>query len=112
MREYALADGSLVHQAASDPEDSRTELMMALLGRMNRADAAPSIAGIARGEGSAALRWQALRECLALDTRSGFEALDAVARDADDPLCSAAAALRARLIETYPQLREAAECPA
>jgi hypothetical protein len=46
-REYALTDGALVHQAAGNPKDSRTELMMALLGRMGRADAAPAMAGIA-----------------------------------------------------------------
>ncbi len=110
-REYALADGRLVHQAAGDPADSRTELAIALLGRMGRTDAAPAMAAIALEPGSAALRWQALRECLALDTRTGFEALARIARDAADPLCAPAGALRAQLIEAYPQLKELAPCP-
>jgi hypothetical protein len=107
-REYALTDGALVHQAAGNPKDSRTELMMALLGRMGRADAAPAMAGIATEEGSGALRWQALRECLSLDTAQGFSALCEVARRADDELAPAAGALRSQLIEAYPQLRELA----
>lgn len=111
-REYALSDGRLVHQAAGDPADSRTELMIALLARMDRTDAAPAIADIACKPGSSALRWQALRECLALDTATGFEALTRIARDSADPLHPPAGALRAQLTELYPQLGEIDRCPA
>jgi hypothetical protein len=111
-REYALEDGRLLHQAASSPRDSRLELTMALLGRMGRADAAPHMAALARDDGSPAVRWQALRECLALDTRAGFEALCALATSEGDPLASAAGALRAQLVEAYPQLRQIEPCPA
>ena len=107
-REYALADGALVHQAAGTPLDSRTELMMALLGRMGRADAAPAMATIACEQGGTALRWQALRECLSLDTAAGFSALCEIARRSDDELAPAAGALRSQLIESYPQLKELA----
>jgi hypothetical protein len=111
-REYRLADGRLVHQAAGNPRDSRIELMMALLGRMGRGDAAPLLAAIAREDGSTALRWQALRECLALDTLAGFHALCEVARSSEDALSSPAGALRAQLIQSYPQLAEVDACPA
>ena len=111
-REYALADGRLLHLAASNPRDSRLELMMALAGRMERGDAAAPIAALARGEGSTALRWQALRECLALDTLTGFQTLTAIATSPGDPLAATAGALRAQLIETYPQLRQVDLCPA
>jgi len=107
-REYALVDGTLVHQAAGTPVDSRAELMMALLGRMGRTDAAPAMAAIACEAGSTPMRWQALRECLSLDTAAGFWALSEVARRADDELAPAAGALRSQLIESYPQLREIA----
>lgn len=110
-REYSLSDGTLVQQAAGHPRDSRIELMLAMLGRMRRRDAAPLMAELARGEGSAALRWQALRECLALDTAAGFAALLAIAARPDDPLATPAGALRAQLIETHPQLQELAACP-
>ncbi len=109
-REYRLDDGALLHQAAGSPRDSRLELTAALLGRMGRSDAAPFLAAMAREQGSTALRWHALRECLGLDTALGFETLCAVAAISDDPLAAAAGALRAQLIEQHPQLAEIAPC--
>lgn len=103
-REYALADGSLLHQSAGDIRASRQEMMVALLGRMERREAAPELAALAREPGDDSLRWQALRECLALDTGEGFRALSDVARAADDPLAAPAGALRAQLVEAHPQL--------
>lgn len=111
-REYRLEDGALLHQAASNPRDSRLELAAALLGRMGRVDAAPLLAALAVEQGSRAVRWQVLRECLALDTAAGFGALSAIARAPDDPLAVAAGALRAQLIERHPVLAELEPCPA
>lgn len=111
-REVELASGRLIHQAAATAADSRAELMVALLGRMGRSDAAPALARIARGSGADGLRWQALRECLALDTAAGFVALTVLARTPDDALAAPAGALRAQLVEAYPQLAEAEACPA
>lgn len=112
VREYDLASGALVHQAAGNPRDSRIEMMLALLGRMRRTDAAPQMAALALGEGSSALRWQALRECLALDTQIGFQTLCRLAASGGDGLAGPAGALRAQLIEMHPQLQELATCPA
>lgn len=103
-REYDLADGKLLHQAASTSRDSRLELAVTLLGRMGRSDAAPVLAAMAEETGSTALRWEALRECLGLDTGQGFAALTTIARRADDALAAPAGALRAQLLETYPAL--------
>lgn len=111
-REYRLSDGQLVHQAAGCPRDSRLELSAALLGQMGRSDAAPLLAAMAEERGSTALRWQALRECLGLDSAAGFAVLCRIARDAADPLADPAGALRAQLLETYPQLAGACPCPA
>jgi hypothetical protein len=104
-REYRLSDGAFLHQASGDMRESRHELMLALLGRMGRADAVPVMADMA-GEGSEHIRWQALRECLALDTGAGFRALCAIAREAADPLAGPAGALRAQLLEAYPVLAQ------
>jgi hypothetical protein len=113
VREHDLATGALIHQAASDPRESRMELAVSLLGRMGRADAVPQLSALAleagRGE---SLRWQALRECLGLDTAAGFRALTELARRADDALAVPAGALRAQLLETYPVLSELEPCPA
>ena len=111
-REYALDGGALVHMAAGNPRDSRIELMLAMLGRMGRADAAPMIASLAQGDGSEALRWQALRECLALDAATGFAALVGIAARPGDALAAPAAALRDQLVAAHPQLAEIASCPA
>lgn len=111
VREFDLASGRQIHQAVSDPRESRMELAITLLGAMGRADAATDMAGIAleagRGE---SLRWQALRECLGLDTAVGFRTLCELARRADDPLAAPAGALRAQLVEQYPVLKEVEPC--
>lgn len=111
-REYDLASGALLHQAAGNPRDSRLELMLAMLGRMGRKDAAPHMAELAMGEASPELRWQALRECLALDTQAGFQALSTSAARPEDALAGPAGALRAQLVEAHPQLQELELCPA
>lgn len=111
-REYDLSDGRLVHQAAGNPRESRIELMLSLLGRMGRVDAAPIAASIACGTGGDGLRWQALRECLALDTATGFAALCDIAARPADPLSAAAGALRAQLVDAHPQLEVLMPCPA
>lgn len=111
-REFRLADGTLAHQAAGNPRESRFELAAALLGRMGRCDAAPLLAAMAEEHGGQSLRWQSLKECLGLDSGTGFAALSRIAAQAGDPLAKPAAALRAQLLEVYPQLAGAVPCPA
>ncbi len=103
-REHDLATGELLHQAAGSMRSSRQEMTLALLGRMQAVEAAPLMAETAQEEGDSSLRWQALRECLALDTATGFAALVALARSPGDPLAASAGALRAQLVEAHPQL--------
>lgn len=112
--EYRLSDGEPLHRAAGDLSFSRQEMMLALLGRMGRTEAVPAMAAIAGEPGDMSLRWQALRECLALDSTQGFRALSAVARAAGDPLAGPAGALRAQLLEAHPQLLQLEDdrCPA
>lgn len=105
-REYDRASGRLLHTAAGSLAASHRENMVALLGSMGRSDAAPVMADIARRPGPDALRWQALRESLALDTAAGFGALHAIARDPSDPIAADAGTLRARLVELHPELLE------
>lgn len=112
-REFRWSDGALVHRASGDRQESRIELAMALLGRMGRIDAAPLLAEISR-TGSNHLRWQALRECLALDSAAGFAALGRIASTPGDALAAPAERLRRDLLARYPALErcEAAPCPA
>ncbi len=60
-RSHALAGGALLHQAAGDIRASLHELMLAMLGRMQRREAAPVMAAMAR-EPDPSLRWQGRRE--------------------------------------------------
>ncbi|MBN8502545.1 MAG: hypothetical protein J0M19_15565 [Sphingomonadales bacterium] len=103
-REHRLNDGLLLHQSAGTARDSRLELTAALLGRMGRTDAVPLLVAMVEETGSQSVRWQALRECLGLDSAAGFAALSRVAQSTGDPLARPAGALRAQLLETYPQL--------
>lgn len=109
-REYDLADGRFLAQAAASPRETRLELFAAVLGRMGRSDAAPLLAAMAEEEAAQSLRWQALKECLGLDTGIGFAALQRIAGRDDDPLTAPAGALRAQLIESYPQLKGITAC--
>lgn len=108
------ASGAVVFRATADLADSRRELMAAVVGRMRRRDAAPLLAAIARehGAGGPGMRWQALRESLALDSAAGFAALAHIADSATDPLAAPAGALRARLVAEHPQFAVAERCPA
>lgn len=107
-REYRLADGAMIHESAADRSDSRRELALALLGSMGRKDALPVIADAARC-GPDHVRWEAVRQGLALDSDAGFAVLSDIARNPADPLAAAAAALQAQLIETYPHFRHSRE---
>ena len=112
-REFALADGTLLHRASAMREESRLEMAIALLGRMGRSDAAPHLAELSQ-RGGAHLRWQAVRHCLALDTAKGIAALDAMADDRDALLRAQAHSLRARLGRLHPAIAgpKGSECPA
>lgn len=109
-REFDLASGKFLRQATGSSRESRLELATALLGRMGRVDAAPLLAAMAQEEAGQSLRWQSLKECIALDTATGFAALCRIAEDSSDALAGPAGALRAQLLESYPVLQGIAEC--
>ncbi|KHK89393.1 hypothetical protein [Novosphingobium malaysiense] len=107
-REFSLPDGTLVHQAAAQPHDTRLELAVSVLARMGRKDAVGAMAAIASGDtfkdASQSLRWQALREVLALDTAAGLDLLARLSADPEDPLSHPVASLHASLLDTWPDL--------
>lgn len=112
-RAYSLSNGALLRQAAATPSESRHEVAVTLLGAMGRKDSVPLLAEIARDETLGdSLRWQSLRQCLGLDTATGYWTLTAISRAGADPLAIPAGALRAQLLEAYPQLSEIDPCPA
>lgn len=110
-REFEAVTGSFLGQSAATIASSRQEAIIALLGRMGRTEAAPQMARTALTSSDSSLRWQALRECLALDSETGFSVLLTIAKDAEDPLAGPALALRSQLCETYPLLADFDACP-
>ena len=102
-RRIDVRSGRIVHRASGNAADSRAELAMLLLGRMGRDDALPVLAARTR-TGDAQLRWQALRQCLALDAAAGLPLLERIAKDHADPLYQAARALLAQLQRERPSL--------
>lgn|GEM_PF-328444 len=113
-RQYEIANGALVHQAAGIQDDSRAELAMALLRAMDRRDAAPAFAALAR-TGEPVARWQALRECLALDSAAGLAELCRASEAPGDALAGPARALLETLCARDPSFaraREELSCPA
>lgn len=104
--EIALADGSLVKSISGCKHASQQMMALGVLGALGYGRAVPSMAELARNRSAGRdLRWEALRQCLALDARVGLSALNAVADDPADPLANPARALRGRLA---PLLAEAA----
>ena len=102
-RRVDVRSGRIVHRASGNATDSRAELAMLLLGRMGRNDALPVLAARTR-TGDAQLRWQALRQCLALDAATGLPLLERIAKDHADPLYQAARVLLAQLQRERPSL--------
>lgn len=60
--------------------------------------------GVKDPEAGESLRWQAMREALAMDSTAGLDLLAMLATSPGDPLAGPAAALRTSLLETRPEL--------
>lgn len=104
-REIALADGRLVKTISGCKQASQRMMALGVLGALRHADAMPAMAALARDKGvTRDLRWEALRQSLAMDTRSGLELLAGLVGDRDDPLQPDAAALQTRLAAACPDL--------
>jgi hypothetical protein len=109
VREVALGDGDLRSQAALTAEYSRMDMAMAALAALGRQDAVPALSRLVHGQGPAALRWQALRAILALDTRAGLVLLRTVASSDDPALSGPARDLHRTLVAQWPELEKVAQ---
>jgi hypothetical protein len=99
VREYDRQTGRLVRRSAADPDISRAQMMLALLRLMERRDAAPLFAQFIEGD-DAYLRWQAMREWLALDAVAALPHLRRLAaREGDGPARRTLAMVEARMAE-------------
>ncbi len=112
-REVSLADGRVLQLSSGDKRESQVDMALAVLGAMQRSDAAETIAQLAQ-HGSNHLRWQAIRHALALDTQRGWQLLNEISRSPHDALNIPARELQEKLVSAYPQLleEESQLCPA
>lgn len=104
-REIALASGALVKTISGCKRTSQQVMALAVLGALQHRSALPAMAATAQDLAAARdLRWEALRQCLALDAPSGMALLAALAADEADALNAPAAALLGQLMASRPDL--------
>lgn len=104
-REIALAGGAVVKTISGCKRTSQQVMALAVLGALHHRPALPAIAATARDKGAAReLRWEGLRQCLALDAGAGMALLARLAGDRGDDLHAPAAALLEQLLASRPDL--------
>ena len=115
VREYAGDDGRLIRAASLDERPARAVMLLRLLREQGRADA-PEVFGAASRDDAFFLRWEAMREWLALDAMAALPRLtEMAAGDPHPEVRGAAATMLARIND---RLRDAARpmeverCPA
>jgi HEAT repeats len=105
MREYDPATGRLIRAAAAGRATSFRQMGLAVLRAFGRTDAAPLFAAALADE-DFAMRWQVMRELLALDTAAALPHLTAMAAQDPHPEVRAAATATLALLRA-----RAAACP-
>lgn len=111
VREYAVADGRLIRAAMLDDRPARAAMLLRLLREQERADA-PDVFDGATRDPTFFLRWEAMREWLALDALAALHRLKQMAADDPHPEVRGAAAtmlalVKARMAMESPQMARA-----
>ena len=106
-QEIALADGALLKVISASKASSQQMMALAVLGALEHHAALEPVARLAMDTAAERdVRWEALRQCLALDTGQGLAVLAALARDPGDGLQGPAAALHRQLLAAHPDLAD------
>lgn len=106
-REMALADGALLKTISGCKQTSQQMMALGVLGALQHRPAAAVMAQLALDRGAARdLRWEALRQVLALDSARGMAVLARLTDGHGDELAAPAAALHRDLVAAHPQLVE------
>jgi len=104
-QEIALAGGTVIKSISGCKATGQQIMALGVLGALAHRPALAEMERIARNRaGLRDLRWEALRQCLALDSERGLVVLAEVAARGDDPLCQPAAALQRQLLIARPEL--------
>lgn len=104
-REVAIADGALLKMISACKRTSQRMMALGVLGALEHRPALAVMARLALdGAAERDLRWEALRQVLALDSAQGLALLAELAARAQDALGPPAASLRRDLIAAHPDL--------
>jgi hypothetical protein len=114
VREVALDTGETLRTASGDKSASEAMMALSVLGTLGDDSALEVMECMAlKREEAPDLRWEAVRQALALDARRGLDLLGRLAAGGPDPLAQPALSLRARLLQEQPELRSLVQtCPA
>lgn len=112
-QEIALADGALLKVISASKASGQQMMALGVLGALEDHAALRPMARLAKDVAADRdVRWEALRQCLALDAGQGLVVLAALAADPGDVLQAPAAALQRRLLAAHPDLAAASKEPA
>jgi hypothetical protein len=104
-REIALADGTLIKTISGCKQTSQQMMALGVLGALQHRSAAAAMERLALDEQAARdLRWEALRQLLALDALRGLAVLARLADGHEDQLATPAAVLQRDLVAAHPQI--------
>ncbi|MEP0191437.1 MAG: hypothetical protein ABJP70_12530 [Erythrobacter sp.] len=106
-REFSVRDGRHSRSASGDEWVSRKFMALGVLGALRRNSATNEMAHVALDASlDRDLRWEAVRQLLALDAGSGMRLLGELRTKNHDPLGEPAANLAAQLVANHPQLAQ------
>jgi len=101
----ACADGRVLRRVSGCKRSSQQLMALGVLGALGHRPALSQMARLARDRAAPRdLRWEALRQALALDAAEGLKLLGALASDPADPLAAQASGLAARLRAVRPEM--------
>lgn len=104
-REIALNDGRCLTTISASKRESQQMMALGVLGALDHRAGVPAMAALACDAAAQRdLRWEALRQVLALDPARGMALLAAMAGETGDQLHAPAAALQRQLLAVRPDL--------
>ncbi len=105
-REVDLETGRTTRLASGDKSASQAIMALSVLGALGDSGAPDAMENIAlRHDEAEDVRWEAVRQALALEPARGLAILAKLAAQAADPLAQPARSLRASLLREQPELR-------
>ena len=104
-QEIALADGAVIKTISGCKVTGQNIMALGVLGALAHRPALAEMERLALDSAALRdLRWEALRQCLALDAPRGLAVLAVLAARVEDPLRPPAASLQHQLVTAHPDL--------